>query len=214
MFLILFLLCHCFLIFFFLQLSFQKISIILFFSHSFLIISILDLEKLLASIVIVFNHILNFICFLLEIVSELRTMNMWIIHGMERIVKLWETWWFLKSILLRCLILLRIVSYSSHTHWVQWVCHFVIDSLIFILGFFVVMFLHSFLQFVFEDISIRIFIIGSRVFIDLKFLEQLRFDLLPKNLAMMFALLEIYLADKLLSWHVSHFLRFIGNIII
>lgn len=214
MLLILFLLCHCFYVLFFLQLSLQEISVILFFSHSFLIVSILNLKKLLASIIIVFNQIFNFVSLLLKIVSELRTMNAWIIHGMERIIKLRQAWWLLKSILLRFFIWLRVIGYSSHTHGVKRIRHFVIKSLILIFSFFVVMFLHSFLQLVFEDISICIFIIGSRVFIDLKFLEQLRLNLLSKNLSMMFALLEIYLTDKLLSWHVSHFLRFIGNIII
>lgn len=177
MFLIFFFMLNYLCILFFFQLLLQKISIILFLSHSLFIISVLNFEKLLTSIVIVFNKVFFFTVFLLKIISEFWSWSIWIVHVKIWIIELRETWWFLKVILLWILNGLRVVSNSWHTHGTYRVHHFIVDGLVLIFDFFVVMFFHGFLQLIFEQSSVCIFIICSRVFINLEFLEQLRFNL-------------------------------------
>ena len=71
------------------------------------------------------------------------------------------------------------------------------------------MLFHGFLKFVLVHASIGIGIVGGGIETDLKFLEELRFDLLSENLAVVFGVLEIDSTDELLTLHLTHFLLFV-----
>jgi hypothetical protein len=99
--------------------------------------------------------------------------------------------------------------HSAFVQRIKRVYHFIVDDLALIFGFISKMLFHSFLKLVFVHASKCIDVVCCRIGTDFKFLEELRFDLLSENLAMMFNVLEIDSTDELLALHLTHFLLFI-----